>query len=185
MKKLFINILVAILGYQVRRVVGQNDLTVIGVVGSIGKTSTKAAIAHVLGGQKRVRWQEGNYNHIVTVPLIFFGQDIPSLYNPIAWLRIIADNQKQINNYPYDVVVVEIGTDGPGQISEFKKYLQLDIAVVTAITPEHMEFFKDIKAVAKESYLFLSLQKSLLLTRIYLKKNIIRNCVSLYNFWPD
>src|SRR5690606_28173476 len=86
----------------------------------------------------------------VTVPLIFFGQNEPSLLNPFAWLRVFISNQRQIRSYPYDAVVVELGTDGPGQIAAFKKYLRLDIAVVTAIVPEHMEFFNDMQAVANE-----------------------------------
>lgn len=129
----------------------RHTFVLIGVVGSIGKTSTKLAIAQTLGKSLRVRYQTGNYNDIVSVPLIFFGHQMPSLLNPFAWLGILFNNLKQIyTDYPYDVVVVELGTDGPGQIAAFKKYLKLDIAVVTAITPEHMEYFADIEAVAKE-----------------------------------
>lgn len=124
---------------------------IVGVVGSIGKTSTKFAIARVLAGAQRVRWQEGNYNAPVTVPLVFFGHSSPNLMNPLAWLRIFMANERQIRgSYPYDSVVVELGTDAPGDIIAFKKYLHCDLAVVTAITPEHMEFFGTLGAVAQE-----------------------------------
>ena len=44
----------------------------------------------------------------------------------------------------------ELGTDTPVDIPFFGKYLQCDIAIVTAVSPEHMEFFKTIDAVASE-----------------------------------
>lgn len=123
---------------------------VIGVVGSVGKTGTKRAIAHVLSAQKKVAWQDGNYNDLVTVPLVFFGQEEPSLYNPFAWLATHFRMFGMLSNPGADVVVLELGTDGIGQIQAFGKFVKLDIAVVTAISHEHMENFENIEAVAKE-----------------------------------
>jgi len=151
MKKLAKRAVAAILGYQVRRLLQKNEIKVVGVVGSIGKTSTKFAIAQTLSAGLRVRYQEGNYNDLVSVPLIFFGENLPSLFNPLAWLALFWRNQKQLGKtYPYDVVVVELGSDGPGQIEEFDRYLKLEIGVITAITPEHMQFFNSLDNVAKE-----------------------------------
>jgi UDP-N-acetylmuramoyl-tripeptide--D-alanyl-D-alanine ligase len=151
MKKIAKKAVAAVLGYQVRKLVKKNKIKVIAVVGSIGKTSTKLAIANVLKAGFRVRYQEGNYNDLVSVPLIFFDEKIPSLFNPFAWLSVFWRNRKKLgDNYPYDIVIVELGSDGPGQIQEFKKYLNLEIGVITAITPEHMQFFKNLDEVAKE-----------------------------------
>lgn len=153
MKSILKNILVGILGNQVRRLRKRNNFKIIGVVGSIGKTSTKLAIAKVLRSDKRVRYQEGNYNDVVSVPLVFFGQKMPNLWNIFAWLQIIFKNEWQIyTEYPFDLVVVELGTDGPGQIEKFRKYLYLDIAVLTAIAPEHMEYFENLEEVAEEEW---------------------------------
>src|SRR5690606_8740660 len=102
------------------------------------------------GAGLRVQFQEGNYNDRVTVPLVVFGQSMPGLLNPIAWIRIWQKNNRMIRRgYPYDVVVVEIGTDSPGQIAAFS-YLKPEIAVITAIAPEHMEQFGSLDAVARE-----------------------------------
>jgi UDP-N-acetylmuramoyl-tripeptide--D-alanyl-D-alanine ligase len=151
MKEVAKNLVAAILGWQVRRLQKKNNLKIIAVAGSIGKTSTKLAIANVLSTKLQVRHQDGNYNDPVTVPLVFFGEPTPSLFNPLSWLVVFWRNERQISDkYPYEIVVLELGTDGPNQISQFKKYLNLEIAVVTAITPEHMEFFSTIDAVAKE-----------------------------------
>ncbi len=134
-----------------------------GVAGSVGKTSSKLAIAHVLGLKHRVRYQEGNYNDLVSIPLIFFGEQMPVLLNPLGWLTIFWRNEKQLRKtYPYDVVVVEIGTDAPGQIAQCKSYLRLDIGVLTAITPEHMEYFKDLDDVAAEELKVVTLTSSLI-----------------------
>lgn len=165
MKQALKRIVVAVLQSQVKRLLQKNEVKVIGVVGSIGKTSTKLAVARALQVHKSVRFQEGNYNDSVTVPLVFFGQKNPdSLMSIFAWLKIIISNQKQIlQKYPYDYVVLELGTDGPGQIRQFASYLQLDIAIVTAITPEHMEFFEDLNAVAEEELSVLSFAKKALI----------------------
>lgn len=144
------SIICYILEMQVKRLRHKNDFLVIAVTGSIGKTSTKMAIARTLGVSRRVLYQKGNYNDRLTVPLVFFERTLPGLYNLSAWLRIFISNERTIRReYPYDAVVVELGTDGPGQIKDFA-YLQPDISIVTAITPEHMEYFKTLDAVAVE-----------------------------------
>lgn len=158
MKRFLGRIVVLILARQVRLLRKKHKFKVIGVVGGIGKTSTKLAIAQVLDKTLRVRYetpqagfQESNYNHLVSVPLIFFGHTMPSLRNPFAWARIFLNNAKQIRgDYPFDIVVVEMGTNKPGEIAAFGQYLKLDYAVVTAIVPEHMQYFSDMQAVADE-----------------------------------
>jgi len=136
--------------WQVRRLRRRHHFKVVAVVGSVGKTSTKLAIADLLGQTMRVRHQAGNYNDRVTVPLVLFGLTLPPLYNIFAWAKAFGAAQAQISlSYPYDVVVVELGTDGPGQIAEFA-YLRPDITVVTAVSPEHMEYFGTLDAVAAE-----------------------------------
>lgn len=143
-------ILCTILEAQVRQLRTRHNFKVVAIAGSVGKTSTKAAIARTVQAGLRVQWQEGNYNDRLTVPLVFFNQPLPGLFNLLAWIRIWQGNQKIIRaEYPYDVVVVELGTDGPGQIEQFA-YIKPDVAVVTAITPEHMEYFGTLDAVATE-----------------------------------
>ena len=150
-KKLARSFVVSVLGWQVRRLRRHHDFKVVAVAGSIGKTSTKFAIAQVLSEGLKVRFQKGNYNDLVSVPLVFFGQTILSLFNPFGWFGVFIRNELQIHrNFPYDVVVVEVGTDSPGQIAAFELYLHADVSVLTSIAPEHMEFFIDIDAVAIE-----------------------------------
>lgn len=151
MKKSLKKIVAAMLGWQIKRLRARHSFKVIAVTGSIGKTSTKLATASILARQFEVRSQLGNYNDIVSMPLVFFGEKMPNIINPLAWLWIFLKNEVKLRKaYPYEVVVLEIGTDGPGQIADFGKYLKVDIGILTAITPEHMEYFSNLEAVARE-----------------------------------
>lgn len=139
------------LEWQVRQLRARHRFRVVAVAGSLGKTSTKLAVAELLAHTGlRVRYQTGNYNDRVTVPLVFFGLSEPSLYNIVAWWKAFGTTQAEIAMpYPYDVVVVELGTDGPGQIADFA-YIKPDVTVVTAVAAEHMEYFGTLDAVAAE-----------------------------------
>jgi len=157
------HLIVVILGWQVRRLRRKADFTTVAVAGSVGKTTTKFAIAAVLRQQFKVRFQEGNYNDTVSVPLVYFGLPLPSLFNPLAWcLTFLKIELQLMRNYPYDVVLLEVGTDFPGNIAQFKPYLHADIGVLTAITPEHMESFDDLDAVAQEELTIAVLSDKLL-----------------------
>ncbi len=142
---------VRLLGWQLRRLLKRIDIKVVAVAGSVGKTTVKHAIAQYLQGSARVHYQEGNYNVPLTVPLVFFNEEIPSLTNPVSWLKLFLRNEKQIKDfYPFDVVVVELGIDQVGEMDQFARYVRPDVAVLTSISPEHMEFFKDLDEVAAE-----------------------------------
>jgi UDP-N-acetylmuramoyl-tripeptide--D-alanyl-D-alanine ligase len=154
----------AILGWQVRRLARKHSFKVIAITGSIGKTSTKLAVANVLSQSFRVRFQEGNYNDLVSVPLIYFDRSLPNIFNPFAWLAIFIKNEVALRQkYDYDFVIVEVGTDAPGQIAQFKKYIQADLGILTSVTPEHMEFFEDLDAVAEEELAIKDLCRQLLI----------------------
>jgi UDP-N-acetylmuramyl pentapeptide synthase len=162
-KKLGRELVCAVLEAQARRLRAAHRFTLVAVAGSVGKTSTKLAIADLLAQTKRVRWQVGNYNDRVTVPLVLFGRTEPNIVNVFAWLKIFVLNARAIRRpFPFDVVVVELGTDGPGQLERFA-YLQPEIAVITAVSAEHMEFFKTPDAVAKEELSVSDFSKQVLI----------------------
>lgn len=145
------SIICLLLERQVKKLRKKHSFNVIAIAGSVGKTSTKLALAKTLSANMKVLWQEGNYNDRLTVPLIFFGHEQPGLFNVFAWTKILIKNVAIIGktNYGFDIVVVELGTDGPGQMKKFK-YIKPDICVITAVSSEHMEYFSDIEAVASE-----------------------------------
>jgi UDP-N-acetylmuramoyl-tripeptide--D-alanyl-D-alanine ligase len=136
---------------QMKQIIKNHQPKVIAVVGSVGKTSTKYALKTILSEKYRVLAQDGNYNTPISVPFIFFERPLPTLYNPFGWFAAWRAGQQRIKGeFNYDIVIVELGTDKPGDIAEFNDTLKPDIAVVTAVSPEHMEFFGTLEAVAQE-----------------------------------
>ena len=128
------------------------EVKLIAVVGSVGKTSTKRALAHLLSQRYRVRMQEGNHNSEVSVPMAILGIDMPpKLHSIREWMLVFKAARLRIKQpTDVDVIIQELGTDHPGDIAAFGTYLVPDITLITAITPEHMEFFGTIEAVAQE-----------------------------------
>lgn len=163
MKKPAKYLLVAILGWQVRRLLRKHEITVAAVAGSVGKTTTKHVIAQYLNKAVRVQYQTGNYNVPLTVPLVFFDEAIPSLLNPFAWAKLLFRNEQKIRDfYPYDLVVVELGIDAVGEMDQFARYVRPDVSVLTSIAPEHMEFFKNLDEVAAEELKIQNFSKKII-----------------------
>ena len=143
------------------------EVKLVAVAGSVGKTSTKTAIATVLSRQLRVRMDSSNHNTHMSAPLGMLGIDYPeSVHNIVAWLAVFSAARKRIKEAAdVDVVVQELGTDHPGEIAHFGTYLKPDIGIVTAITPEHMEFFKTLDAVAEEEMTLANMSKLAIINR--------------------
>jgi len=143
------------------------EVKLVCVTGSVGKTSTKIAIATVLSERFRVRLQEGNHNAELSAPLAILGIDYPKNIKNIAnWITVFrAAKERIIEPTDVDVIVQELGSDRIGQIPNFGKYLNPDIGVVTAVSAEHMEFFKTIDAVAKEELQLANFSKLALINK--------------------
>jgi UDP-N-acetylmuramyl pentapeptide synthase len=143
------------------------EVKLIVVAGSVGKTSTKRAIADLLSKRYRVRMHEGNHNTDVSAPLAILGINYPA--NPkslFAWAKVFRAARRRIHEpTDVDVIVQELGTDHPGEIAAFGRYLQPDIACITAVAPEHMEFFGTIEVVAQEEMAVAAYSKFVLINR--------------------
>ena len=135
-----------------RRYFKKRKIKLVVVTGSVGKTSTKMAIATVLAEKYTVRVHEGNHNTHLSAPLAMLGIEYPeNVHSVSAWIAVWrAAGIRMRQKDDAEVVVQELGTDHPGDIAHFGNYLRPDIAVVTAVSAEHMEFFETMGAVAKE-----------------------------------
>ncbi|MGE5653326.1 MAG: UDP-N-acetylmuramoyl-tripeptide--D-alanyl-D-alanine ligase [Bacillota bacterium] len=98
---------------------------VIGITGSVGKTTTKDMIAAVLGQRYRVLKSEGNLNTEVGLPLTIFN---------------LEDN--------HEIAVLEMGMRGPGEIAELCRIAKPDVAVLTNISEVHLELLGSIENIA-------------------------------------
>src|SRR5882672_9189299 len=114
------------LATAVRRLWGK---PVIGVTGSAGKTTTKEAIAHVLGSRFRVLKSEGNFNNHFGLPLML--------------LKLEPE---------HEVAVIEMGMSHAGEIMALAKIAQPEIGVVTNVAPVHLEYFASVSAIARAKY---------------------------------
>jgi len=143
------------------------EVKLIAVTGSVGKTSTKIAIATVLSERFRVRLQEGNHNTNFSAPLAILGIEYPANIRSIsAWLAVFRACKDRIDEpTDVDVIVQELGSDRIGQVKHFGTYLHPDIGVVTAVSPEHMEFFHTVDNVAIEELGVANFSKIALINR--------------------
>lgn len=143
------------------------DVKLIVVTGSVGKTMTKIAIGTVLSEGYRVRLHEGNYNSEISTPLAILGIELPdSLRSVGAWLAVLRAAARRVREpADVDVIVQEIGTDRIGQVPHAGTFLKPDIAVVTAVAPEHMEYFGTIEQVAQEELAAANFSKQVLINR--------------------
>src|SRR6267143_1511823 len=103
--------------------------TAIGVTGSMGKTTTKEAMAHLLAIRYRVHRTKGNFNN-------HFGL-------PLGLLTLEPE---------YDLAVVEMGMSHPGEISALARIALPNQAVITNVAPVHLESFDSIAGIARAKY---------------------------------
>ena len=156
MRKLLKQIVVAVLMWEARLALRHHRPFIIAVTGSVGKTTTKDAIFHVLRDtNSAVRKSRKSFNSEIGIPLTILG--LPSAWhNPFLWMlylkigfwRAIAQRK-----YP-KILVLEVGADHPGDVSRITSWLKPDIAVVTRLPklPVHVEFFNSPEDVRREKW---------------------------------
>jgi len=131
--------------------------TVIGITGSIGKTSAKEAISKVLDGKLSYRASSKNYNNEIGVPLTIIGSDSPGK-NIIGWLAIFFKVLKLIlikdKNYP-GVLILEMGVDKPGDLNYLTGIAPVNVALVTAVSYSHFEYFGSLSNIKKEKQVII------------------------------
>jgi len=100
---------------------------VIGITGSCGKSSVKEMIGQVLASKLKGHRAESSFNNFLGVPLTIFGG--------------------QPND---DYLIVEMGTNAPGEIRRLAEIAQPDVAVVTCVGPVHLEGLGSLDGIAAE-----------------------------------
>ncbi len=125
---------------------------VVGVTGSVGKTSAKEAIYTVLKNKFRVRRSEKNYNNEIGVPLAIIGEKSPGR-SILGWLKLGIKILKLLiikdPEYP-EILILEMGVDRPGDMDYLNKIVKCDVGVITMIGPSHIEFFHTLDKIKQE-----------------------------------
>lgn len=102
------------------------SLPVVGITGSVGKTSAKEMIASVLSPRLRVLKTEANFNNHIGVPMTIS--------------RIAPE---------HEAAVVEMGISGFGEMTRLTQIARPDIAVFTVIGHAHLEYLHDLDGVLR------------------------------------
>lgn len=132
---------------------------VVAVAGSVGKTSTKLMLAHLLQS-KKISYMDDSYNNGLGLYLSVFEIKIPKkLTSPLSWLGVFCRVVVDFFRTSPDILILEYGIDHPGDMDKMISFIRPDISILTAITPEHMEFMKTLDEVAKEETKILSAAK--------------------------
>ena len=109
-----------------RRLRDRRPLRVVGITGSVGKTTTKELAAAVAGRAFRTARSPQNWNTEIGIPLV-------------------------LTNLPcgVEVAIVELAMRGPGQIRELVEICRPDVGVVTNVGESHLDFFENREALAR------------------------------------
>ncbi len=99
---------------------------IVAITGSVGKTSTKEALRHVLSQQGKTHASVASYNNHWGVPLTLARMPADAAYG-----------------------LFEIGMNHPGEITPLVAMVRPHVAVVTTVAPVHLEHFRDIDAIAE------------------------------------
>jgi UDP-N-acetylmuramoyl-tripeptide--D-alanyl-D-alanine ligase len=100
-------------------------IPIVGVTGSVGKTTTKDMTAHLLATRGPVLKTEGNLNNQYGLPLTL--------------LRLTP---------AHTAAVLEMGMSAPGEIRALSGLACPDVATITRVAPVHLEFFPSVDAIA-------------------------------------
>jgi len=104
----------------------QHDARVVGITGSVGKTTSKEVIAAVLGQRYVTLKSEGNYNNEIGLPLTL--------------LRLTARHER---------VVLEMGMYALGEIAQLAEISLPQVGVVTNVGPTHLERLGSMERIAE------------------------------------
>ncbi len=137
----------------------KKDLKIIAITGSYGKTSTKHFLHTILNQQYTTLMTPGSYNTTMGV------------------VRTIREMLKPI----HEVFIVEMGARQQGDIKELSGLVNQDIAILTAIGPQHLETFKSIENVQKGKCEIVAYAKPDALAVLNADYDLVRNATVVQN----
>jgi UDP-N-acetylmuramoyl-tripeptide--D-alanyl-D-alanine ligase len=104
-----------------------NPFKVVAITGSVGKTTTRQIVHHVLSKRFRTHQAQKSFNNNIGLPL-----------------TLLAARPQD------EVIIAELGANHPGEIAELTRIALPDVAVVTNAHPAHLEGFGDLATIVRE-----------------------------------
>lgn len=151
-------IAVKILNVIARKIIASHNPVVIGVTGSVGKSSARKAIYEVLKTRYSVACNKSAYHSDISIPLSIIGAN-SGRRSAVKWMhvifkavRILSGNEK----YP-EILILEMDVNKPGDMKRMLKVVRPNIAIFTGVGkyPSHLEYFKDARQIAREKSLLV------------------------------
>ncbi len=105
----------------------RDGFKVVAITGSVGKTTTRQIVHHVLSRSFRVHQAQRSFNNNIGLPLTLLGA-APGT----------------------EIVVAELGANHPGEIAGLTRIAEPDVALVTNVHPAHLEGFGDLATIIRE-----------------------------------
>jgi len=164
-------IIIKILNILSKKILVKYNPVVIGITGSVGKSSVKKAICEVLKDKYKIASNKNYCKTDVGIPLAIIGAESGGR-SVVKWIKIIFLAVKMIIKkveYP-EILILEMGVDRPNDMKKMLEIVKPDVGILTNIGkfPPHTKYFKNAKHIAKE--------KSLLIRSLKKKDIAILNC---------
>ena len=100
---------------------------IIGITGSVGKTTTRAALQKILSPRFKLHAPERSFNTLIGCTATIMAMPLET-----------------------EILILEFGANKPGEIRELTDYFPPSIAILTAVAPVHLEGFGTVEGVLRE-----------------------------------
>lgn len=125
---------------------------IIGITGSVGKTTAKEAVSKILASKFPVLASQKSFNSEFGVPLTLLGED-SGYSNPLKWLGILIRAElKSFSKLKAEKIILELGVDRPGDMQRLLQIIQPQTGVFLNVQPVHLESeqFANVEEIALE-----------------------------------
>jgi UDP-N-acetylmuramoyl-tripeptide--D-alanyl-D-alanine ligase len=141
-----------LLAYFAKKILAKYQPKIIGITGSVGKSSTKEAVFLVVSQKYFAGKSEKSFNGELGLPLSIIGIKADPQKNIFAWIKVMLRAVSLIifkTKYP-EILVLEYGVDHIGDMDHLLSIARPNIGVITNIGISHFEFFQNVDAIATE-----------------------------------
>src|SRR3989344_8352419 len=155
MKSILRAIIVSVLNGLTRGILAKYKPKIVMVTGSVGKSSTKDAIAAALASSVYLRASKKSYNSEFGLPRTVIGRET-AWGSPLGWLAIILEGLALLlypSHYP-KLLLLEVGADKPKDLKKLMRIATPDVVVVTRLpeVPVHVEANEGPSEVREEEF---------------------------------